>query len=185
SFATEAAAPTATPGKLLLNFAVPHQSILNSVEATQVNVQTSGGDMGILSDHVPSISQLNAGVVEILGLESGKPQKYFVSGGFAIINADSTLNINAVEAFPLEELDAEAARRGLEEATRAETASGASEADKATARIERETFEAILYSLAQNTAPPVQLNPLMRLTRAVTSNEFRPFVYDAQGDSTS
>ncbi|KAJ1560800.1 delta subunit of the central stalk of mitochondrial F1F0 ATP synthase, atp16 [Cladochytrium tenue] len=124
-------------------------SILNAVEATQVNVQTSGGDMGILSDHVPSISQLNAGVVEILGLESGKPQKYFVSGGFAIINADSTLNINAVEAFPLEELDAEAARRGLEEATRAETASGASEADKATARIERETFEAILYSLAQ------------------------------------
>ncbi|KAI9344507.1 F1 complex, delta/epsilon subunit of ATPase [Zopfochytrium polystomum] len=166
TYASEA--PTAGPGKLILNFTVPHQPILKDFEATMVNIQSSEGDMGILADHVPTIAQLNAGVVEIFALDN-KPRKFFVSGGFAIINPDSSLNINAVEAFPVEELDAEvcasfrvskhlpdrsfaremefkslrkAARRGVEESSRKENASGATEADKAAARIEREVFEA-------------------------------------------
>jgi len=32
---------------------------------------------------------------------------FIVSGGFATMNPDSTLNINAVEAFPVEEFSAE------------------------------------------------------------------------------
>lgn len=34
-----------------------------------------------------------------------------VSGGFATINPDNTLNINAVEAFPLEELSLEVKKK--------------------------------------------------------------------------
>ncbi|KAJ3168347.1 delta subunit of the central stalk of mitochondrial F1F0 ATP synthase, atp16 [Irineochytrium annulatum] len=114
-----------------------HQSILKDYEATQVNISSTEGDMGILAEHVPTISQLNPGVVEVFG---DKTRKFF--GGFAIINADSTLNINAVEAFPVEDLDVDAARKGIEEANRKINASGASEADKATARVELEVYEA-------------------------------------------
>ncbi|KAJ3329790.1 delta subunit of the central stalk of mitochondrial F1F0 ATP synthase, atp16 [Blyttiomyces sp. JEL0837] len=147
-YATEASAPAAAPGKLLLNFVVPHQDILKNFEAIQVNVQATEGDMGILSDHVPTIAQLNPGIVDVIASDA-KVRKYFVSGGFAVVNADSSLNINAVEAVPLEELDVEAARRGLDEAAKKESASGASDADKAAARIEREVYEAVVYAVSQ------------------------------------
>ncbi|KAJ3228327.1 delta subunit of the central stalk of mitochondrial F1F0 ATP synthase, atp16 [Chytriomyces hyalinus] len=138
------ASEASSGGKLRLNFALPHQTILKDFEAIQVNIQSSEGDMGILADHVPTIAQLaNGGVVEILAADN-KPRKFFVSGGFAIINPDSSLNINAVEAVPVEELDAEAARKGADEASRKMNASGASEKDKAEARVEFELFEAVL-----------------------------------------
>jgi F-type H+-transporting ATPase subunit delta len=87
--------------------------------------------MGILANHVPSIEQLNPGVIEVV--ESAEVTKKFfgklsficqlknqyfelissfsVSGGFATINPDSTLNVNAVEAFSLEELSLEVMNR--------------------------------------------------------------------------
>ncbi|KAJ3079545.1 delta subunit of the central stalk of mitochondrial F1F0 ATP synthase, atp16, partial [Quaeritorhiza haematococci] len=65
---------------------------------------SSDGDMGILADHVPTVAQLKPGVVEIF-VPNEKSQRFFVSGGFAVINPDSTLNINAVEAFTLDQLD--------------------------------------------------------------------------------
>jgi len=39
--------------------------------------------------------------------------QYFVSSGFAFVNADSTTDVCAVEAVPLEELDPEAVKQGL------------------------------------------------------------------------
>lgn len=41
-----------------------------------------------------------------------RPQ-YFVSSGFAFVHADSTTDICAVEAVPLEQLDHEAVKQGL------------------------------------------------------------------------
>ncbi|TPX32366.1 hypothetical protein SmJEL517_g04517 [Synchytrium microbalum] len=142
--ATETA-PTTAPaaGKLLLNFAVPHTTLLKNVEITQVNITSSEGDMGILADHVPMIAQLAPGIVEIFQ-GADKTKKFFVSGGFAIINPDSTMNINAVEAVPLEQVDFDAARRGADEATRKASASGASEIEKAAAKAELEVFEALV-----------------------------------------
>ncbi|KAJ3027467.1 UNVERIFIED_CONTAM: delta subunit of the central stalk of mitochondrial F1F0 ATP synthase, atp16 [Siphonaria sp. JEL0065] len=143
SYAAEAASSS---GKLRLNFTVPHQAILKNFEAIQVNIQSSEGDMGILADHVPTIAQLNnGGVVEIIAADN-KTRKYFVSGGFAIINPDSSLNINAVEAVEVDQLDVEAARRGSEEASRKLNGAG-SEADKVAARVEHELYEAILLAV--------------------------------------
>jgi len=90
----------------LLSFISLHgQTLIGNVEVDQVNISSTAGDMGILSHHVPSIAQLKPGVVEVI---TGKEQKkFFASGGFAIMNQDSTLNINVVEAFPVEQLDAE------------------------------------------------------------------------------
>ncbi|KND04958.1 ATP synthase F1, epsilon subunit [Spizellomyces punctatus DAOM BR117] len=144
SYATDA---TPAAGKLLLNFALPHESILKNVEATQVNLSSTEGDMGILADHVPTVAQLKPGVIEIFS-SSDKPRKVFASGGFAIINPDSTLNINAVEAFPVEDIDFDAARRAADDATR-RTTSAPTEQERLAAKIELEVYEAILATASK------------------------------------
>jgi hypothetical protein len=48
---------------------------LKDFEATQVNLSSSEGDMGILADHVPTIAQLNPGVLEVIS--SDKSRKFF------------------------------------------------------------------------------------------------------------
>ena len=66
-----------------------------------------------------------------------------VSGGFAVLNPDSSLNINAVEAVPVDQLDVEAARRALAEAQkRVERAT--SDKDKVAAEIEVEVYTAVI-----------------------------------------
>ncbi|KAF9094870.1 delta subunit of the central stalk of mitochondrial F1F0 ATP synthase, atp16 [Mortierella sp. GBA35] len=135
SYATEAAA-----SGLRLTFAVPHQAIYKDVSVAQVNIAAVSGDMGILASHVPSIEQLRPGVVEVL--EATGSKKFFVSGGFAIMNPDSTLNINAVEAFPVEEFSPEAIRANLAEAQRL-SSSAATEEEKLAAKIEVEVLESL------------------------------------------
>ncbi|KAF9198706.1 delta subunit of the central stalk of mitochondrial F1F0 ATP synthase, atp16 [Haplosporangium sp. Z 27] len=135
SYATEAAATG-----LRLTFAVPHQTIYKDTSVAQVNIAAVSGDMGILASHVPSIEQLRPGVIEVI--ENAATKKFFVSGGFATMNPDSTLNINAIEAFPVEEFSAEAVRHNLAEAQRIST-SGATEEEKLAAKIEVEVLESL------------------------------------------
>ncbi|KAF9175228.1 delta subunit of the central stalk of mitochondrial F1F0 ATP synthase, atp16 [Mortierella sp. AD011] len=135
SYATEAAATG-----LRLTFAVPHQTIYKDASVAQVNIAAVSGDMGILASHVPSIEQLRPGVVEVL--EGASSKKFFVSGGFATMNPDSSLNINAIEAFPVEDFSAETIRHSLAEAQRVAT-SGATEEEKLAAKIEVEVLESL------------------------------------------
>jgi len=121
----------------------PHQAIIGGAEVDQVNISSTSGDMGILANHVPTIAQLKPGVIEVL---TGKEtKKVFASGGFAIMNEDSTLNINTVEVFPLEQFDHEAIRRGLADARKRADGS-ASGLDKAQAEIELEVFSALAHA---------------------------------------
>ncbi|KXN69370.1 ATP synthase delta chain, partial [Conidiobolus coronatus NRRL 28638] len=145
TYASEAAAAS-SKGKLTLNFVLPHQALYKKTEVQQVNLSATSGDMGILADHVSSIEQLKPGVIEII-VDANKTEKYFVSGGFAVINPDSSLNINAVEAFQLEEFDREAVAQGLAEAQRLASATN-NEADKAEAQIQVEVYEALNSALA-------------------------------------
>ena len=62
------------------------------------------------------------------------------------MNPDSSLNINAVEAFPLEEFSAEAIRHNLAEAHRVAN-SGATEEEKLAAKIEVEVLESLQTAL--------------------------------------
>ncbi|KAF9950278.1 delta subunit of the central stalk of mitochondrial F1F0 ATP synthase, atp16, partial [Modicella reniformis] len=135
SYATEAASTG-----LRLTFAVPHQTLYKDVNVAQVNIAAVSGDMGILASHVPSIEQLRPGVVEVL--EGAASKRFFVSGGFATMNPDSTLNINAIEAFPIEEFSSETIRNNLAEAQRVVN-SGATEEEKIAAKIEVEVLEAL------------------------------------------
>lgn len=60
-----------------------------------------------------------------------------VSGGFAVVQPNSALSINAVEAYPLEDFSADAVRAQLAEAQKVANGSG-SEQDIAEAKIELE-----------------------------------------------
>lgn len=62
-----------------------------------------------------------------------------------MVNPDSSLNINAVEAVPVDQLDVEAARRALTDAQkRVERAT--SDQDKIAAEIEVEVYSAVVAS---------------------------------------
>ncbi|KAK1139959.1 delta subunit of the central stalk of mitochondrial F1F0 ATP synthase, atp16 [Aspergillus melleus] len=92
--------------------------------------------MGVLANHVPSIEQLKPGLVEVVE-EGGASKKFFLSGGFAVVQPDSQLSINAVEGFPLEEFSADNVRSQITEAQKIASGSG-SEQDIAEAKIELE-----------------------------------------------
>jgi F-type H+-transporting ATPase subunit delta len=62
-----------------------------------------------------------------------------VSGGFATVQPDSSMSINAPEAYPLEDFSAEAIRAQIAEAQKIANGSG-SEQDIAEAKIELEVY---------------------------------------------
>lgn len=69
-----------------------------------------------------------------------------VSGGFATVQPDSQLSINAVEGFPLEDFSAEAVRNQIQEAQKVAGGSG-SEQDIAEAKIELEVRFVLALSI--------------------------------------
>ncbi|EFX00562.1 ATP synthase delta mitochondrial [Grosmannia clavigera kw1407] len=130
----------AVPDKINLSLSLPHQSIYKSQDVVQVNIPAESGDMGVLANHVPSIEQLKPGVLEIIE-ESGSKQ-YFLSGGFAVVQPNSHLSINAVEGYPLEDFSVDAVKSQLAEAQKVASGSG-SEREIAEAKIEIEVLESL------------------------------------------
>jgi len=135
----------AVADKIKLSLSLPHQSIYKSTDVVQVNLAAESGDMGVLANHVPSIEQLRPGIVEIIE-ESGGIKQFFLSGGFAVVQPDSQLSINAVEGFPLEDFSPDAVRAQITEAQKIVSGSG-SEQDIAEAKIELEVLESLQASL--------------------------------------
>ncbi|EAL88022.1 hypothetical protein KXW98_004739 [Aspergillus fumigatus] len=131
----------AVSDKIKLSLALPHQTIFKSADVVQVNIPAESGEMGVLANHVPSIEQLKPGLVEIVE-ESGANKKFFLSGGFAVVQPDSALSINAVEAYPLEDFSADAVKSQIAEAQKIANGSG-SEQDIAEAKIELEVLETL------------------------------------------
>ncbi|KAI9245060.1 ATP synthase [Sporodiniella umbellata] len=132
---------------LRLTFVVPHKSFYKATTVQQVNLAATSGDMGVLANHVPTIEQLNPGIVEVV--ESAEvTKKFFVSGGFATINPDSSLNVNAVEASPLEEFSLERVQSALAEA-QSKVSNASSDKEKAIAKIEVEVYEALQHALTK------------------------------------
>jgi F0F1-type ATP synthase epsilon subunit len=69
-----------------------------------------------------------------------------VSGGFATVQPNSVLSINAVEGYPLEDFSAEAVRCQIAEAQKVANGSG-SEQDIAEAKIELEVRDIFIQCL--------------------------------------
>ncbi|XP_026161395.1 ATP synthase F(1) complex subunit delta, mitochondrial [Mastacembelus armatus] len=131
--------------QMSFTFASPTQVFFKEASVKQVDVPTLTGAFGILPAHVPTLQVLRPGVVTVFS-EDGSSVKYFVSSGSVTVNADSSVQLLAEEAVPLDQLDVAAARANLEKA-QSELASTTDEAARAEVQINIEANEALVKAL--------------------------------------
>lgn len=108
-----------------------------------------GGDgmFGVMANHVPTITELKPGVVSVQEAAGGPLTKYFVAGGFASVNSESVLNVTALEAVTIDELDPEAVKLGLAQYSAA-YANATEDYAKSEAEIGVEVYQAMSYAIA-------------------------------------
>jgi F0F1-type ATP synthase epsilon subunit len=167
---TEAAAPT----KMTLNFSLPHETIYAGAEVAQVIIPGLEGEYGVTVNHVPTVSQLKAGVLQIMH-EEGQAEKYFVAGGYALTHENSVTvskafilfigiiriqkltlfvyslqnskDITCPEAVKLDDLDSAAIQKNYDAAKSAYSAAEAGSVAQAEADIEIETNKAMATAI--------------------------------------
>jgi F-type H+-transporting ATPase subunit epsilon len=86
---------------------VSPERLLLSDEADMVTVPGADGEFGVLAGHMPLISTLRPGVIDIKGGAISGDSRFFVLGGFAEVNAVK-ITILAEEATPIASIDAAA-----------------------------------------------------------------------------
>lgn len=110
----------------------------------QVDVPSYSGSFGILPNHVPLLAVLKPGVVTVFEEDASK--KFFVSSGSVTINADSSVQILAEEAVPLEQIDVTTTKDELAKSQQ-RVGQSTNEKEKAEALIEVEVLEAALKAV--------------------------------------
>ncbi|XP_016340669.1 ATP synthase subunit delta, mitochondrial-like [Sinocyclocheilus anshuiensis] len=121
------------------------QVFFKEANVKQIDVPTLTGAFGILPAHVPTLQVLRPGVVTVFN-DDGSSTKYFVSSGSVTVNADSSVQLLAEEAVPLDSLDLAAAKANLEKA-QSELGGISDEAARAGVLISIEANEAIVKAL--------------------------------------
>ncbi len=101
---------------------------LTSVQASEVQLPGSEGDMTAMPDHAPTITTLRPGVLRVVSAEGD--QEYLVTGGFAEITATST-SVLAEHAVPRDEVTQELLDGLMAEANEAREAATAEGLDAA------------------------------------------------------
>jgi len=86
---------------------VSPERLLVSDEADMITVPGAEGDFGVMAGHMPLISSLRPGVIDIRGGATSGDTRLFVRGGFAEANPDR-LTVLAEEAIPMANIDAAA-----------------------------------------------------------------------------
>merc|ERR1711931_278908 len=135
----------AAGGALSLTFGSPGKAFFENADVTQVDVPSMSGNFAILPQHVPIIAVLRPGLMTVL--KDGESHKFIVSSGTITVNADSSAQILAEEAQPLDHFDLGNAQKSLDAANAALGKAGADEMAKAAAQIEVDTCAAILEAL--------------------------------------
>ncbi|TYH57171.1 hypothetical protein ES332_D08G071100v1 [Gossypium tomentosum] len=136
--------PSSIPPKLTVNFVLPYASELSTKEVDMVIVTATTGQMGFLPGHVATIAELKPGVLSVH--EGSETTKYFVSSGFVFIHANSFADIIAVEAVPLDRIDANLVQKGLADFTQ-KLSSATTELEKAEAQIGIDVHSALNSAL--------------------------------------
>jgi F-type H+-transporting ATPase subunit delta len=131
--------------QLKLNFFIPSQTISAGEIVESVTVPGTEGKFGVLPQHAPTIAELAPGVVSIT--QQGNVSDYFIAGGFAFVHPDSVLEIAAVEAVELDQLDPEKVKQAISDAERA-ASSASTEVEKAEAQIALEVANAMSSALS-------------------------------------
>ncbi|XP_067270907.1 ATP synthase subunit delta, mitochondrial [Pseudorasbora parva] len=135
----------AATAEMSFTFASPTQVFFKEASVKQIDVPTLTGAFGILPAHVPTLQVLRPGVVTVFN-EDGSSAKYFVSSGSVTVNSDSSVQLLAEEAVPLDSLDLAAAKANLEKA-QSDLVSASDEAARAEVLINIEANEAIVKAL--------------------------------------
>ncbi len=92
------------------------------------------GYFGLKANHVPLISQLTPGVVE---LQNGtEVEKFFISGGFAFVHPNGVADICVLEAASLDTVDPAAVKAALANASSAQGQGDENEQAAARAAVE-------------------------------------------------
>ncbi|KAJ8971104.1 hypothetical protein NQ314_000886 [Rhamnusium bicolor] len=128
--------------EMSFTFAAGNQVYYDAKAVKQVDVPSFSGSFGILPAHVPTLAVLKPGVVSVFE-DGGKVNKIFVSSGTVTINDDSSVQILAEEAHPVENIDAAAARDLLSKA-QSQFSSATTDQAKAEAEIAIEVGEALV-----------------------------------------
>ena len=92
--------------KIAFEIVSPERLLVSDV-ADMVTVPGAEGDFGVLAGHMPLISTLRPGVIDIRGGQVSGDTRLFVLGGFAEANPDR-LTALAEEAIPMAQIDAAA-----------------------------------------------------------------------------
>jgi len=129
------------PTQMSFSFGYPGKMFYNDASVKQVDVPSGTGTFGILAQHVPSLAVLKPGVVTVTE-DDGSLSKFFVSSGTVTINQDSTVQLLAEVAVPLDDLDAQSIKEGMTKAQQ-ELAAAATDLARAEAQIGVEVHEAL------------------------------------------
>ncbi|KAI9182281.1 hypothetical protein LWI28_023839 [Acer negundo] len=136
--------PPSIPSKLTVNFVLPYASELSAKEVDMVIIPATTGNMGVLPGHVATIAELKPGVMSVH--EGNEVTKYFISSGFAYIHANSYADVIAIEAVPLDQIDASLVQQGLAEYTQ-KLSSASTDLEKAEAQIGVDVHSALNSAL--------------------------------------
>ncbi|XP_018575145.1 ATP synthase subunit delta, mitochondrial [Anoplophora glabripennis] len=128
--------------EMSFTFAAGNQVYYDNKSVRQVDVPSFSGSFGILPAHVPTLAVLKPGVVSVFE-NDGKVNQIFVSSGTVTINDDSSVQILAEEAHPVENLDVSAARDILSKA-QSQLSSASTDEARAEAQIAVEVGEALV-----------------------------------------
>ncbi len=82
---------------------VSPERLLLSEEADMVTVPGTDGYFGVLAGHMPLITTLKPGIIDVTGGTRGD-RRFFVLGGFAEVTT-TKITVLAEEAMPLEDAD--------------------------------------------------------------------------------
>lgn len=121
---------------------------------TSVVFPAHDGQVGVLCDHMPMLSQLGLGLLRVAppsgtdraGAETRSEVDFFVDGGFALV-AENSITIVAYDALALQDVKAETIESLVARATRHLASATLSEAQKAHERERRRALQRIAGSL--------------------------------------
>eukprot|EP00545_Synedropsis_sp_CCMP1620_P014549 CAMPEP_0119013054 /NCGR_PEP_ID=MMETSP1176-20130426/7791_1 /TAXON_ID=265551 /ORGANISM="Synedropsis recta cf, Strain CCMP1620" /LENGTH=136 /DNA_ID=CAMNT_0006966103 /DNA_START=127 /DNA_END=537 /DNA_ORIENTATION=+ len=131
---------------MTLNFSIPQETIYSGAAVEQVIIPGTDGEYGVTVNHVPTVSQLKAGVLQIMHAE-GEAEKYFVAGGYALTHENSVTDITCPEAVKLDDLDSDVIAKNYEAAKLAYSSAESGSLAHAEAEIEIETNKAMAMAL--------------------------------------
>jgi F-type H+-transporting ATPase subunit delta len=144
--ASSAATKATTPGKVLFRFRSPTESLVEK-EIDSATVPGLLGDFGVSDGLAPVLSQLRPGVVSVQEENTAALKKWFITGGFAVMQEDNVCAVTVPEAIPLEHID-NGLVSSLLAAQQATASSAADPVAKAEAEIAVEIYEAMKTATA-------------------------------------